>query len=115
VASTTARGYGWTHQQLRAALLATYSPSQPCPRCGRPLGPWPELLDLGHLDGTAKTAYAGLEHRRCNRQAGAREGNRQRGRDGSITRVREHRRRRRRWRPIIDDADPPASRRSRAW
>jgi hypothetical protein len=74
MASTTARGYGWTHQRIRAALIATYSPEQPCWRCGGALGPFPELLDLGHVDGD-KTRYAGLEHRWCSRAAGARYGN----------------------------------------
>jgi hypothetical protein len=79
MASTTARGYGWSHQRLRAALIAAYSPTDPCWRCGFPLGPWPQLLDLGHVDGD-KTRYAGLEHRRCSRSAGARYGNQLRGR-----------------------------------
>lgn len=74
MATTTERGYGWTHQKLRATLLATYHPAQPCWRCHRPLGPIPELLDLGHVDGD-KTRYMGLEHRRCSRAAGARLAN----------------------------------------
>jgi hypothetical protein len=41
MASTTERGYGWAHQQLRAALIATYSPVDPCWRCTLPLGPYP--------------------------------------------------------------------------
>ena len=64
---TTARGYGWDHQKLRAQLIATYHPTEPCWRCGYALGPVPELLDLGHVDGD-KTRYAGLEHRWCNRR-----------------------------------------------
>jgi hypothetical protein len=69
--ATTARGYGWQHQKLRAQLLATYNPASPCWRCGFPLGPIPQLLDLGHHDGD-KGRYAGLEHSRCNRSAGGR-------------------------------------------
>lgn len=36
-------------------------------------------VDLGHVDGTNKTAYQGLEHRHCSRSAGARLGNQMRG------------------------------------
>ena len=74
MASTTAKGYGWLHQRLRAHLIATYSPTDPCWRCGLPLGPFPQLLDLGHVDGD-KRRYMGLEHRRCSRSAGAKLGN----------------------------------------
>ena len=68
--TTTERGYGWQHQQLRAALLAAYSPADLCWRCRRPLGPDPSLLDLGHEDGD-KTRYRGLEHSACNRATNA--------------------------------------------
>jgi hypothetical protein len=115
MASTTQRGYGWAHQQLRAALLATYSPAAPCWRCCLPLGPYPELLDLGHIDGD-KTRYAGLEHRRCSRSAGAKRGNQLRGHDGTTTRRR--RRGNVRWTPYgfrPADDDVPRSRRSRNW
>jgi hypothetical protein len=64
--STAARGYGWRHQRLRAALLATYRPTDLCWRCSLPLGSDPQLLDLGHVDGD-KTRYRGLEHASCNR------------------------------------------------
>jgi hypothetical protein len=113
--TTTERGYGWQHQQLRVALLATYSPTDPCWRCSYPLGPIPELLDLGHVDGD-KSRYAGLEHRWCSRSAGAKRGNQLRGRDGSVTR-----RRRRRWPPWPPPQEPPPPppppppRRSRRW
>jgi hypothetical protein len=69
--TTTQRGYGWRHQQLRAALLASYDPAQPCPRCRKPLGPVAELLDLGHVDGD-KSRYTGLEHAACNRATAGR-------------------------------------------
>jgi hypothetical protein len=65
--------YAGAHQATRRALLAVYDPADPCWRCGQPLGPIPALLDLGHTDDRA--AYAGLEHKRCNRAAGARLGN----------------------------------------
>jgi hypothetical protein len=68
--------YGGEQKTLRRALLAVYDPAQPCPRCRRPLGPNPQLLDLGHVDD--RSGYSGLEHARCNRQAGARLGNQRR-------------------------------------
>jgi hypothetical protein len=116
MATTTQRGYGWQHQQLRAALLASYHPEDPCWRCGHALGPWPELLDLGHVDGD-KNRYAGLEHRWCSRRAGAKYGNRLRGRDGSVTRRRQRSRRGNRWRWTPDGWQPPPEepRRSRVW
>jgi len=54
--NTTANGYGWQHQKLRAHLIATYNPATPCWRCGYALGPIPQLLDLGH-DDTDKRIY----------------------------------------------------------
>jgi hypothetical protein len=65
-APTAARGYGSTHQRLRAALVAALDPWAPCPRCTEPLGPDADRLDLGHVDGD-RTRYSGLEHRECNR------------------------------------------------
>jgi hypothetical protein len=65
--------YTSEQKQVRRALLAVYDPADPCARCGRPLGPFPELIDLGHTDDRA--GYSGLEHARCNRAAGARLGN----------------------------------------
>lgn len=65
--------YDGEHQAVRRALLAVASPADPCWRCGRPLGPYPELLDLGHRDDGP--GWAGLEHRTCSRAAGARKGN----------------------------------------
>lgn len=65
--------YDSKHQAVRRAMLAVSSPSDPCARCGRPLGPDPRRIDLGHRDDGA--GWAGLEHSRCNRQAGARLGN----------------------------------------
>jgi hypothetical protein len=65
-APTATRGYGSAHQRLRAALVAALDPWQPCPRCGEALGPDPDRLDLGHVDGD-RSRYSGLEHRECNR------------------------------------------------
>jgi hypothetical protein len=60
------RGYDATHVRARAAAIATYDPADPCPRCRQPLGPDPDVLDLGHVDGD-RSRYSGLEHRECNR------------------------------------------------
>lgn len=65
--------YTSEQKTVRKALLAVYDPADPCARCGRPLGPDPSRIDLGHRDD--RLGYNGLEHRRCNRQAGARKGN----------------------------------------
>ena len=69
-------------QQMRTLLLRTWTPGDPCPRCGR--GMWDARnLDVGHvvpfaLGGTFADG-ARLEHRRCNRSAGSAFGNRLRG------------------------------------
>lgn len=68
--STTARGYGFDHRRLRLALLP-YAYGQPCPRCDKVMLPG-QALDLGHTDD--RSAYTGIEHARCNRQAGAVKG-----------------------------------------
>lgn len=60
--------YTSEQKTVRKALLAVYSPADPCWRCGRPLGPDPARIDLGHRDD--RSGYAGLEHRKCNRRAG---------------------------------------------
>jgi hypothetical protein len=64
LAKTVQRGYGIEHKRLRARLLATYQPTDPCARCGWPLGPDRDQVQLGHRDG--QVGYNGLEHRRCN-------------------------------------------------
>ncbi len=63
--STAQRGYGPEHRRLRAQLVATYQPSDPCWRCDEPLGPDPSVLDLGHTDD--RHGWTGLEHAACNR------------------------------------------------
>jgi hypothetical protein len=68
--------YDRTHEAVRRALLAASTTATPCWRCGFPLGPDPGRVDLGHRDDGP--GWAGLEHRRCNRQAGARKGNQRR-------------------------------------
>ena len=64
--STTARGYGHRHQQLRKRWAPVVESGWVfCARCRRPILPG-QPWDLGHVDGS-KTKYAGPEHRRCNR------------------------------------------------
>lgn len=65
--STSERGYGTPHQRERARRLRLYRPSDPCPRCGGPLGADVSAIDLGH--GPGQVGYSGLEHARCNRSA----------------------------------------------
>jgi len=76
--NTTQRGYGAQHQQLRATLMAELrrNPGQPCHRCGQPMWPDRQAIDLGHTDD--RTGYHGLEHASCNRSAGGRKGGRTR-------------------------------------
>ncbi len=65
--STTARGYGSKHQTKRRVWARRIASGEQvnCARCG-----WPILngmyWDLGHVDGSGKTLYAGPEHRSCN-------------------------------------------------
>jgi hypothetical protein len=65
-ASTSSRGYGHMHQQLRKRWALEVATGQvPCARCGeliRPDEPW----DLGH-DDHDRSKYTGPEHRACNR------------------------------------------------
>lgn len=66
--SSTARGYGWVHQQVRARLAPIVATGTArCARCGEFIGP-AERWDLGH-DDDDRTRYSGPEHRRCNRGA----------------------------------------------
>ena len=90
-ANTTARGYGWDHQQTRARKLAVLQDGAPCRRCGRvmihpkrcPSGPcFFCTLDLGHATALALGGHGPreLEHCRCNRSAGSKLGNHLRAR-----------------------------------
>jgi hypothetical protein len=68
---TTARGYGWEHQRLRAQWAPLVATGQVrCVRCGLVIGARAKW-DLGHHD-TDRSRYTGPEHMRCNRQAAAR-------------------------------------------
>ncbi|MGW3608953.1 hypothetical protein ACWD6N_03540 [Micromonospora sp. NPDC005163] len=76
--STTDRGYGWQHQQLRDQWATTIE-HEGSTRCHatRCLAPSRAIRhgddwDLGHTDD--RTAYTGPEHPRCNRAAGGRKG-----------------------------------------
>ena len=78
--ATSARGYGWRHQSIRAGWAPLVAAGQVCCfRCGElihPAEPW----DLGH-DDNDRRIYTGPEHRACNRAAAARKGNAQRRRN----------------------------------
>lgn len=65
--TTTQRGYGYAHQQLRAALLPQAYGS-PCTRCGQTMRQG-QPLDLDHTDD--RGGYRGFAHSTCNRSAGA--------------------------------------------
>lgn len=80
VGTTTAQGYGWRHQQERAAWQRTIDAEGgawcQATVCRMPTRwiqvgePW----DLGHDDG--QRAWRGPEHRTCNRTDGAIKSNR---------------------------------------
>jgi hypothetical protein len=66
------RGYTAEHRRLRRALESTVAAGEAlCWRCRRLIVPG-EPWDLGHLDD--RTGWAGPEHQRCNRVAGAKKG-----------------------------------------
>ena len=65
--------YDWQHKKARKAAAAKHDPSDPCTRCGLPLGPMGPWLHYDHTDDGL--AYAGFAHAACNYIAGARLGN----------------------------------------
>ena len=70
---TSARGYGSSHQRLRAAWVARVEAGGViCARCGFGIAPGAKW-DLGHSD-VDRAEYTGPEHARCNRRAGGRAG-----------------------------------------
>lgn len=73
--STTGRGYGWEHQQMRARLLPE-AIGTPCSRCGETMHEWQDL-ELDHNDD--REGYRGFSHQYCNRKAGGEKGARGRG------------------------------------
>lgn len=67
VGRSTANGYGWSHQQVRADYARRMKRGEmfTCWRCGGwvdPSAPW----DLGH-DDHDRSIYRGPEHVACNR------------------------------------------------
>jgi hypothetical protein len=73
-ANTGERGYDAQHRKWRRRALAALDPGAPCPRCGEPMWPDSQPLDLDHTDD--RRGYLGLSHASCNRSAGAKMGNR---------------------------------------
>lgn len=82
--TTTARGYGWAHQQEAARLKREMRDGQPCARCGRPM--YRSQLRRIHADHHSRPRVLGgtlpdaLSHDTCNLRHGARLGNALRGR-----------------------------------
>lgn len=73
--STTARGYGWRHQQECAKHAPLVAAGRAiCWRCRRLIAPG-EPWDLGHHD-IDRTRYMGPEHASCNRNAAWRKAQR---------------------------------------
>ena len=56
--TTTSRGYGWPHRKARAAAAKRHRPSDPCVRCGKPLGPIGPGLHYDH--NSTRTSYLGF-------------------------------------------------------
>lgn len=76
--TTTQRGLGYTHQQLRARLLPT-AYGKPCPHCGRIMHRGMKL-ELDHivprmLGGTTTPTNVRIVCAACNHAHGARLGN----------------------------------------
>ncbi len=74
--------YGYAHKKARREALASLDDGQLCWRCRRPMRAW-QSLDLDHVRPVLLGGSDGpvaLSHAKCNRAAGARLGNRNRGR-----------------------------------
>ena len=70
--STSQRGYGYLHQQLRERLRPMVEAGMVrCPRCGQVIEGG-ERWELDHAPG--KRGYLGPSHFRCNRSAGGKIG-----------------------------------------
>lgn len=77
VPKTTERGLGAGHQKQRRLLLPL-AYGKACPLCGKPMLEG-QPLDLDHVVPRVMGGSGGptrIAHRRCNRRAGARLGNR---------------------------------------
>lgn len=75
--TTAERGLGGDHQRERRRLLPL-AYGRPCPRCGE-LMLKGQFLDLDHVVSRCMGGIGGprvIAHRRCNRSAGAKLGNR---------------------------------------
>jgi hypothetical protein len=71
-ASTTARGYGNRHQQIRKQWVPIVAAGGViCWRCRKAIQPWMEW-ELGHDDWN-RDITRGPEHKPCNRKAAARK------------------------------------------
>jgi hypothetical protein len=71
--STTARGYGWTHQAERKRWEPIVESGYAvCVRCGLPIIPGTPF-HLDHRDD--QVGYLGVAHARCNLKAAAERGN----------------------------------------
>ena len=62
--TTTQRGYGTRHRLRRLIELQEYDPTDPCWRCGEPLGEDSTALHLDHT--LERDDYMGLAHAGCN-------------------------------------------------
>lgn len=83
--SSSARGYGYAHQQERKRRAARHQPTDPCARCGRPLGPMGSWL---HLDHDEHGGYLGFSHgMTCNVSAGGSKGARTTNAQRKVRRV----------------------------
>ncbi|MBV8180534.1 MAG: hypothetical protein JOY55_01330 [Mycobacterium sp.] len=67
--STSGRGYGWQHQQIRAAVAKRVATGRVrCCRCGKPIAPhqkW-HLDHADHAGARARFEYKGASHAHCN-------------------------------------------------
>ena len=71
--STTARGYGWTHQTERKRWdIVVQAGNALCVRCYLPIAPGTPF-HLDHRDD--KLGYLGVSHARCNLRAAGKRGN----------------------------------------
>ena len=68
------RGYGTEHQKARRVAAAQHRDTDPCVRCGEPLGPMGPDLHYDHNDD--RSGYLGFAHGVCNSREGARRGGR---------------------------------------